>query len=71
MYGLIRVFATQQFREKIAQINQLFQLWSLICVFGDTLYELTGMLMNKIVNMAWRQRGALAPTTATAAKTSL
>ena len=30
---LIRVFANKQFREKIAQINQLFQLWSLICVY--------------------------------------
>ena len=35
---------------KIAQIHQLFQLLNLICAYGDALYGLTCMLMNKNVN---------------------
>ena len=35
---------------QIAQIDQLFQHFNLICAHGDTFYWLCGMLMSKDVN---------------------
>ena len=36
--------------EQIAQINQLFQLLHLVRIYGHGFYELSRMLMRKIVN---------------------
>ena len=38
------------------QINQLFQLLNLICVYGDVFYGLTRMLVKKKIKQ-WRQQG--------------
>ena len=31
--------------ERIAEVNQLFQLLNLVCIYGNGLYELSCMLM--------------------------
>ena len=65
MYGLLTIFATQQFLmadisfniackelkiAQIAQLNQLFQLLHLVHIYGHGFYELSRMLMRKNVN---------------------
>ena len=41
-----------------AQINQVFQLFNLICAYGYTFYRLTLMLMSKNVKQCRQQRFA-------------
>ena len=40
---------------QIAQVNQLFQLLNLVCIYGHSSYEFSCMLMKKDINNNMRK----------------